>query len=260
MDAKDKILQELTKLMARGEAIEKKTTRVRGLEICNSADFDGWKSDILATLECFHLEDSVYYKKIYEKEDSGWGIFPDEHVDSVLAQLKGLSSQIQKDLIPVGEVNTKSSLSDLENIFDKFHCIAIQMGRRHDNRATLTIKDEYDVQDLLHALLLLHFDDVRAEECGPSHAGSCKRMDFLLKDLQTVIEVKATTARKNITDKQLGEELIVDIDSYKEHPDCKFLYCFVYDPDRCLKNPAAIKNDLEKAHDGFVKIFIRPNL
>lgn len=258
MDAKDKMLQELENLITKGEDIKEKMTTALSCK----ASFYGWKSEILNWLQFLNLKESPFYKNInnYEHFPQLAHSLKPENVHFILSQLQSLHSQIEKDLIPVGEVNTKSSLSDLENIFDKFHCIAIQMGRRHDNRATLTIKDEYDVQDLLHALLLLHFDDVRAEEWGPSHAGSCKRMDFLLKDLQTVIEVKATTARKNITDKQLGEELIVDIDSYKEHPGCKFLYCFVYDPDRCLKNPAAIKNDLEKAHDGFVKIFIRPNL
>ena len=32
----------------------------------------------------------------------------------------------------------------------------------------LSVTDEYDVQDLFHAILLLHFDDVRAEEVTPS--------------------------------------------------------------------------------------------
>ena len=257
MDAKDKMLQELTELMARGETIEKKTTSAQGFEICNLADFYGWTSDILTTLNLFHLENLIYYKKIHEIED-GYRVICPEHVDTILSQLKSLRSQIQKDLVQLGEVNTKSSLSELENIFDKFYRVARQLRTRHDNRATLTIKDEYDVQDLLHALLRLHFEDVKPEEWTPSYAGGCERMDFLLRDLKTVIEVKKT--RETMTQKQLGEELIIDIEKYKTHPDCKFIYCFVYDPDGYLGNPAAIKNDLEKAHDGFVKIFIRPNL
>ena len=83
-------------------------------------------------------------------------------------------------------------------------------------------------------------------------------MDFLLKDLQTVIEVKKT--HSSMTPKELGEELIIDIEKYKSHPDCKQLYCFVYDPDGFLGNPNAIKNDLETSHKDFVKIFIRPEI
>jgi REase_DpnII-MboI len=36
--------------------------------------------------------------------------------------------------------------------------------RTHRDRAPFEIKDEYDVQDFLHAILKLHFDDVRPEE------------------------------------------------------------------------------------------------
>jgi hypothetical protein len=51
-------------------------------------------------------------------------------------------------------------------------------GDRHDGRPTLGVGDEYDVQDLLHALLRLFFDDIRPEERTPSYAGESTRMDF----------------------------------------------------------------------------------
>lgn len=59
----------------------------------------------------------------------------------------------------------------LENLFERFHIIVRQLRRRHDSRETLMINDEYDVQDLLNTLLLIHFDDVRPEEWTPSYAG-----------------------------------------------------------------------------------------
>lgn len=104
--------------------------------------------------------------------------------------------------------------------------MARQLRCRYDNRETLTIEDEYDVQDLLHALLLLYFDDVRAEEWTPSYAGKSVRMDFLLKNENVVIEVKKT--RLGLADKELGDQLIIDVDRYKVHPDCKRLICFIY--------------------------------
>ena len=51
---------------------------------------------------------------------------------------------------------------------------------------------------LLHALLLLYFDDIRAEEWTPSYAGKSARMDFLLKNEGVVIEVKKTTINEQI--------------------------------------------------------------
>lgn len=145
----------------------------------------------------------------------------------------------------------------LANLFDRFHVVARQIRRRHDGRTTLEIRDEYDVQDLLHGLLKLDFEDVRPEEYTPATAGAATRMDFLLKDDEIAIEVKMT--RPGLKDKELGEQLIIDIAKYQSHPNCKCLYCFVYDPDNIIRNPRGMEKDLEKLGKGFpVKVYIRP--
>lgn len=146
----------------------------------------------------------------------------------------------------------------IQNMFDRFHNCALQLKRRHDNRGTLEIKDEYDVQDLLHALLRLNFSDVRPEEWTPSYAGNCNRMDFLLKEEKIAIEVKMT--RHNLKDKEIGNQLINDITKYKEHPDVNTLYCFVYDPDRCINNPDGLEKDLMKLSSDKLKVcvMVRP--
>jgi hypothetical protein len=95
--------------------------------------------------------------------------------------------------------------------------------------------DEYDVQDLVHALLWLYFGDIRPEECTPSYAGGASRMDFLLPEAEAVVETKMT--RPNLSTKQLRNELIIDIATYKEHPKCRALFCLVYDQDKRIKNP-----------------------
>lgn len=255
MDNKQQIIQEFTKLLSDGERIRAQVHDCMGVALCDYSKFRGWKSSILTTLEHLGLSDTEHYK--YLSQIKPTSIYLDT-VDIVIQQLKSLKEMVEKDFVSPGPIETMPSLEDLENIFNKFTKVARQLNTRHDDRDTLTISDEYDVQDLLHALLLLHFDDVRPEEWAPSYAGSSLRMDFLLKDLQTVIEVKKT--RPKMTMKSLGEELIIDIEKYKAHPDCKQLYCFVYDPDYILGNPNAIKNDLEKSHKGFVKIFIRPEM
>jgi hypothetical protein len=50
-------------------------------------------------------------------------------------------------------------------VFARFHLFVRQLQTRHEDRATLDVRDEYDVQDLMHAVLRLFFDDVRAEGC-----------------------------------------------------------------------------------------------
>ena len=68
--------------------------------------------------------------------------------------------------------------------------VARQLVRRHQDRSTLLIEDEYDVQDLLHSLLSIFFDDIRPEEWTPSYAGKSSRVDFFLKPHGIVIELK----------------------------------------------------------------------
>lgn len=67
-----------------------------------------------------------------------------------------------------GSIETQSALN---LIFCHFHRVARQIRSRHEQRETLSIQDEYDVQDLLHALLSIFFEDIRAEEWTPSYAG-----------------------------------------------------------------------------------------
>ena len=131
----------------------------------------------------------------------------------------------------------------IENLLTRFHLVAQQLKKRHGHRDSLRINDEYDVQDLLHALLRIDFDDIRPEEWTPSYAGGSARMDFLLKKEQVVIEAKKT--RENLRDREIGEELIIDIAKYKGHPNCRTLICFVYDPDQHISNPVGLKRDLE---------------
>ena len=110
----------------------------------------------------------------------------------------------------------------------------------------------------MHALLKLYFDDIRPEEWIPSYAGRSSRVDFLLKNEKLVIEVKKT--REGLGDKEVGEQLIIDIDKYKAHPDCERLVCFVYDPEERIHNPIGIMNDLNKRHDGFVMVIIKAHV
>lgn len=155
----------------------------------------------------------------------------------------------------VSALPQKSDAIDLVCL--RFHTVATQLRDRRENRPTLDVADEYDVQDLLHALLRIFFDDVRPEEWVPSYAGKSARMDFLLPATETVIEAKRT--RPGLNAKELGDQLIVDIVRYKTHPLCKKLVCFVYDPEGRITNPRGIEHDLTKNDSTFqVKVIIAP--
>ena len=150
-----------------------------------------------------------------------------------------------------------AKLGLVELICNRFHLVAHQLHNRYSDRETLHIHDEYDVQDLMHALLRIHFDDIRPEEWTPSYAGGCSRVDFLLKQEQIVIEIKKT--RNTLKAKDVGEQLLVDIQRYKKHPDCKILMCFVYDPEGWVSNPRGLESDLnEEQSDFLVRTHIVP--
>jgi hypothetical protein len=142
-------------------------------------------------------------------------------------------------------------------IAERFHSVVRQLRERREGRATLDVADEYDMQDLFNALLMIHFDDVRKEEWTPSYAGGASRMDFLLPEIETVVEAKMT--RPSLSTKQLGEQLIVDIVKYKKHPACRTLVCVVYDPDGRISNPRGVENDLREDQDQMaVRVMIVP--
>lgn len=173
------------------------------------------------------------------------------------AQLEALIAEIQNFWPDVEDTAKPDTAEHLLLLFEKFHIVARQLRHRHAGRDTLNVADEYDVQDLLHALLKLYFDDVRAEEWTPSYAGGSSRMDFLLSEHDIVVEVKKT--RQSMTAREVGEQLIVDVARYQAHPQLKMLFCFVYDPEGLLPNPAGLERDLSGTRDGIeVKCLIRP--
>lgn len=152
---------------------------------------------------------------------------------------------------------TANPIAIIENLCNRFHLVARQLRSRHNNRSTIEVQDEYDVQDLLHGLLKLTFDDVRPEEWTPSYAGKSARVDFLLKAEEIVIEAKKTG--KSLGASGIGDQLLVDIMRYKAHPDCRRLICFVYDSELRIDNPKSFENDLSTAHDGLdVMVIIAP--
>jgi hypothetical protein len=141
------------------------------------------------------------------------------------------------------------------SFLDRFHRFAKQLESRHDGRTTLKIADEYDVQDLLHALLYLEFDNICEEEPTPSFAGRSERMDLILKNEKIVLEAKMT--RDRLGRKEIGDQLILDIAHYQQHNDCETLVCFVYDPERRIPNRTGLIQDLEGKSTERLKVVVR---
>ncbi len=132
--------------------------------------------------------------------------------------------------------------------------ISVPGKKEKQPRPTVEMKDEYDVQDALFAILRLFFDDVRDEVWTPTYADNQNRIDFVLPDFEIAIEVKHTG--QSLTQRKIADQLIIDKEYYRQFTSCKNLVCFVYDPDLRLKNPVSIENDLSAEDDDFSVIVI----
>ena len=139
----------------------------------------------------------------------------------------------------------------------RFHAIARQLRLRGEYRATLSIEDEIDVQDLLHALLRVQFDDIGADEWNPSYANGQTRTTFFLNNNRLAIVVKKT--RAGLTAKDIAEQVRMDSDRYQRREQCTGLLCFIYDPEGRIGNPRGMENDLASVTDHFtVDVFVAP--
>lgn len=162
---------------------------------------------------------------------------PSMFIDS--SQHQGLAPQVaQAGLNPVEGVKA---------LCCRFHFVARQLRLRGEYRATLSVEDELDVQDLLHALLRIQFDDIGTEEWTPSYTEGASRTTFLLNDNRLAVLVKKT--RNGLTVKDLTEQLRVDTERYRTKSRCTSLLCFIYDPEGRIGNPRALETSLSTVSD-----------
>ncbi len=220
-----------------------------------SSDLIAWLGYLEDFIRRYYGENTVPYNNFYKIDLTKFNGYNRNAFYDTTNKILGLLKLCER--IAPESFDIKDNKGLLNTIFDKFHDVVRQLRKRHESRKTIDVEDEFDVQDLLHAILKIHFDDIRPEEWTPSYAGSSSRMDFLLKNEKIVIEVKKT--RSGLEDKNIGKQLIEDIAKYKVHPDCKTLICFIYDPDGRISNPNGIITDLNKNDADFqVEIIIKP--
>ncbi len=189
-----------------------------------------------------------------------------KRIDRKIKWFKELARRIDNHFPQAGEAVPQIASSETLSAFDKvdllcsrFHAVVNQLNqlkRGHKSPSRPPVQSEYDVQELLHALLWIFFTDVRREDPVPQRAGASSRTDFVLKKEGIIVEVKKT--RSNLRDNEVGKELIVDIERYKARNDCKLVYCFVYDPDHYIRNPAGLEELSRNEGELIVKVVIQP--
>lgn len=176
-----------------------------------------------------------------------------------LARFSEKIELLREKINPLVQKKSKFRLDDLLRLLSRFHKISQELRDRRADRQPIIIRDEYDVQYILGALLKIYFDDIRPEEFSPSNSGANSRLDFVLKEEKIIIETKMT--HENQKTKTLGEELLVDIGRYKAYPDCSDLVIFIYDKGDFIMNKKGFKHDLEvqSTTDMTVSVVIIPD-
>lgn len=227
---------------------------VIGFPTLESGAFAEWRAQVTAFLVSVLGKDHPYTTSFVEKVEQGYT----GSTKAGIGILRAVKEDVDAGLLGSSGAGKHSDpLSRLTRLCERFHLVARQLRSRHGDRATLDVTDEYDVQDLLHALLRIDFEDVRAEEATPSYAGKSSRMDFILKAERIGVECKHS--RTGLDAKHLGSQLIEDIERYKTHPDFRTLVCFVYDPEGRIANPRGIEADLSDLSSEYpVAVLIRP--
>ena len=138
----------------------------------------------------------------------------------------------------------------VKTLCGRFHSVARQLRLRGEYRATLNVEDEFDAQDLLHALLRVQFDDIGTDEWTPSYSSGAPRTTFLMNDSRMAVIVKKT--RPGLTANDLTDQLRIDAEQYRSHDRCALLLCFIYDPEGRIGNPRGLEANLTSVSDSFV--------
>ena len=148
-------------------------------------------------------------------------------------------------------------LSVTKNLCQRFHAVARQLRLRGEYRPTISVEDEIDVQDLIHALLRQHFEDIGTDEWTPGYGDGVSRTTFLLNHDRLAIVVKKT--RTGLSRKDLTEQVRADAERYRARGRCTQLLCFIYDPEGRIGNPRGLENELASSTEHFtVDVIVAP--
>jgi len=133
---------------------------------------------------------------------------------------------------PADSFSRRSALEQALAVIEAFPASAGVLSTRQRGRTGFAIKDEYDVQDLFHALILPLIPDVVPEDPAPKVAGRSSRLDFISKKARLGFELKRL---KSAADRdRVREEVLLDEGVYQAHPYIETVVVFIFDPLRSI--------------------------
>lgn len=142
-----------------------------------------------------------------------------------LTELDNVIEQLQEKLQHAG-VTKMSATAEIQLVLQlcgRLNHSAKVLNRRRKDKLPFEISDEYDVQDLLKAVLRAYFKYSVTEDPIGKLAGSSSRADFAIRELGVIIEAKyvhSPTEQDRIT-----KQFAADVQSYSQWP---YLEHFIY--------------------------------
>lgn len=150
-----------------------------------------------------------------------------------------------------------SPVDRIRRICLRFHQVTRQLRRRGEERATIEVEDQRDVQDLLEILLSVEFDEILMLEWAPPYLDGARRTDLVVPQEGIVISVRRT--RPGAGSKLIAEHIAADARHYMAEPSCKTLFCFVYDPEGRIGNPQSLEREQTQNLKGTrIEVIVEP--
>jgi hypothetical protein len=132
----------------------------------------------------------------------------------------------------------------LDNLLRRLPRVVRQLRSRYSDRPAFRIQDVHDLEDLLRALLPLHFDEVRPE-CRTPRYSAATRTDFWLPAEQIAVTCKHVS--RDLGESHLVDHLQEDAAYYRGR--CRSLVVLVYDAEQRLHEPGRLEAAWRQAEE-----------
>lgn len=134
-----------------------------------------------------------------------------------------------------------SPASVLELLLRRLGRVIRQLRIRQEDRPPFRIQDERDLEDLLRAILPIHFDDIRPEIRQTRTQGECT--DFVLAP-EKIAVASFFVRRSNRED--LPDAVQECTDHYEDRLEGGALYCYAFDPAGLIASRPAVESSMSR--------------
>lgn len=142
----------------------------------------------------------------------------------------------------------------LETLLRRLPRMARQLWSRHAERPPFRLVDDHDLEDLLRAVLVLEFEDVRRESRTPTYAAGV-RTDWRLPpaDSGPTLMITAKRITPALDERGVARQLEEDMAYYEHRGADGIVFVYLYDPEGILSEPAELEAMWSK-HPGNLEI------